>query len=352
MPFIHSVNTALPPYMYTQKEILTALKDVWSEQFFNFERIEKFHDNVLVGKRYLSMPVEKYSEIFDDFGKKNDAYIKMAVKLAHECSSGLLDKAGLDAKEIDYLSSTTVTGLAVPSIEARLMNLMPFNPGVKRVPLFGLGCLAGVAGINRTVDYLKGHPKEAALFLSVELCSLTMQPDDLSVPNLISTGLFGDGAAAVLLVGDEHPLAAESPLEVVNTQSFFYPDTEKVMGWDIVKNGFKIVLGPDVPSMVKNYLKEDLDFFLDSNGLKRSDLDFFVAHPGGPKVLESIEETLELKKDALIHSWDCLEECGNMSSSSVLFILKKTLEKGPNKGTGLLSAMGPAFCSELTLVKG
>jgi alkylresorcinol/alkylpyrone synthase len=223
---------------------------------------------------------------------------------------------------------------------------------MKRVPIFGLGCVAGAAGIARAADYVKAFPDEAALLLSVELCSLTVQQDDLSPANLISSGLFGDGGAAVVLTGAE--LEAAPGPQVVATRSIFYPETEYVMGWDISQKGFQIVLSRDVPEVVEKNLGRDVDDFLSDQGLSRHAIGSWVIHTGGPKVLEATEKALGLMKGALKVSWDCLRKTGNLSSASVLFVLEEVMkkEKRPPAGTwGILAAMGPAFCSELILLK-
>ncbi|MEC9465800.1 MAG: type III polyketide synthase, partial [Myxococcota bacterium] len=292
----------------------------------------------------------KYQEI-EGFGDFNQAWIDAAVPMATDTVEKLLDDAGLSAADISAIMSTTVTGVAVPSLEARVMNKLPFPRHTKRMPLFGLGCLAGVAGINRAGDYLKGHPEEAVILLSVELCSLTLQRDDLSVANLIASGLFGDGCAAVLMVGDDHPLAAQSPLSWHHPRSAFFEDTERVMGWDVVDSGFKIVLSPEVPKIVSEELPGEVDSLLQEAALDERP-DFIVAHPGGPKVMMAMQNALKLEENALEKSWKSLAAHGNMSSSSVLFILRDTIEDLPPKGSvGMMAALGPAFCAELNLLR-
>jgi alkylresorcinol/alkylpyrone synthase len=238
-----------------------------------------------------------------------------------------------------------------PSIEARLIERLNLHRNIKRIPIFGLGCVAGAAGIARAADYVKGHPNQAALLLSVELCSLTIQPDDHSVANLISSGLFGDGAAAVVVAGADCP-AAGGP-NVVDTRSTLYPGTERVMGWDISEKGFKIVLAREVPEVVLNNLGQDADQFLSDHGLTRSDIKSWVIHTGGPKILEATEAALGLQNGALDASWRCLRRTGNLSSASVLFVLEEVLNNGrPAPGSwGILAAMGPGFCSELVLLQ-
>jgi alkylresorcinol/alkylpyrone synthase len=201
-------------------------------------------------------------------------------------------------------------------------------------------------------DYLLGHPKEAVILLATELCSLTFQFQDKSVANLVGTSLFADGAAAVLMLGTEHPLSKKSQFEVLAGGSFFYPDTERIMGWDIVSSGFQIVLSGDVPKIVSEYVKPNIVEFLSSQKVTPSDVGFMVSHPGGPKVLDKISEISERSPEEFRHSWASLQEKGNMSSVSVLHVLEKTIaDKIDKNKIGLMLAMGPAFCSEMALIK-
>ncbi len=232
---------------------------------------------------------------------------------------------------------------------------MPFPTHVKRTPIFGLGCVAGAAGIARASDYLRAFPKQFALLLSVELCSLTWQDDDQSVANIISTGLFGDGCAAVVLAGSEAviPTPSEKTPTILATRSTFYRHTEHIMGWDIRDTGFRIVLSPDVPKVVLENLRNDVDSFLDENSLNLSDITSWIFHSGGPKVLEATEQALDLPPNALALSWKSLREVGNLSAASVLCVLEDTIKNHPGApGTySILAAMGPAFCLELVLLR-
>lgn len=349
MSYLIDIETAFPKNYYEQDELIASMKKLWETKFFNPDRIEQFHRNVLVGGRHLALPLERYNEL-KSFEEKNNAWLEVASDLAYESTKNLLERFNLKASDISLLASTTITGIAVPSLEARLMNRLPFKNSTKRMPLFGLGCLAGAAGLNRVFDYLEGHPSEAAIFISVELCSLTLQPDDFSVANLVSTGLFGDGGAAVLMVGRDHPLAKSAKMKWKGGLSRFFPDSERVMGWDIVDTGFKIVLNKNVPEITLRELPSMTSDFLSEYRATTSDLNFFMAHPGGPKVLEAMETALGLTKGGLEVSWDSLKRFGNMSSTSVLFITKETIKAPRPKGSlGLMAAMGPAFCAELGL---
>jgi len=244
-----------------------------------------------------------------------------------------------------------VTGIATPSLDARLCNRLGFRTDIKRVPMFGLGCVAGAAGLSRVNDYLLGHPDQVAVLLSVELCSLTMQRTDASIANLIATGLFGDGAAAVVALGNNRMETAHGP-SVRQTTSRFYPNTERVMGWDITDTGMQIVLAASVPAMVKKHIRNDVDAFLEHCGLRHLDILSWVCHPGGPKVLEAMQDALDIQRSDLSVTWDSLDTVGNLSSASVLFVLKDTMEhhRPPAESVGLMLAMGPGFCSELVLL--
>lgn len=346
---IAAVGSALPPHYYDQETLLAALRERWSERFFNLDRLERLHKNVLVGGRHLALPIEEY-EGLTTWGKANDAWIRVAQDVGAAAVLDALKRAGLSTSDVDALIFVTVTGVATPSIDARLMNRLGLPSRVKRMPIFGLGCVAGAAGIARAADYVRGYPDQVAVLLSVELCSLTLQPEDLSIPNLIASGLFGDGAAAVVVTGENRP--ADGP-RIVDSRSVFYPDSEQVMGWDISETGFKIVLSSDVPVVAREKLRPDVDAFLAEHGLVRDDIASWVCHPGGPKVLEAMHESLELPPGALDVTWRSLREVGNLSSTSVLLVLAETMEshRPPPGSYGMLIAMGPGFCSELVLLR-
>jgi alkylresorcinol/alkylpyrone synthase len=255
---------------------------------------------------------------------------------------------------VSLIVSTTVTGLAVPSLEARLAERVGLRPDVKRLPLFGLGCVAGAAGIARIQDYLRGYPAEVAVLLAVELCSLTIQRDDTSAANLVASSLFGDGAAAAVLMGADRAarsLAHPAPA-VLTSRSRLYPDSQNVMGWDIGASGFRIVLSAEVASIADKYLGDDVKEFLDAQGLTVSDMTRWVCHPGGPKVIEAIERVLGLGPEALQITRESLRDNGNLSSASVLHVLSETMADPPPPGSpALMLAMGPGFCSELVLLR-
>lgn len=352
MPAIVSTATALPPHRYEQPELMAAMQRLGeaSGAPFDADVIARFFRSVRVKSRCLALPLERYFTE-NGFGQKNDAWISVALDLGESAIRRVLEEAELEAEQVELFITTSVTGIAVPSIDARLMNRLPFAATTKRLPLFGLGCAAGAAGVARAADYLVGHPREIALLLSVELCSLTVQPGDLSIANIVAAGLFGDGAAAVLIAGDEHPAASRGP-RVLDFRSVLFPKTERVMGWDIVDTGFKIVLSSGVPELAKVELPRVVRSFLSNHRLRIEDIDHFIAHPGGPAVIEAMQRGLELPEGALALSLESLELYGNLSSASVLFILDETLRRRPRIGErGLLLAMGPGFGAEVVLLQ-
>ena len=354
---ILSVGTALPPHYYDQDTLVAAFKEEWGRRHHNVGRVEQLHKAVMVGGRHLALPMEAYPTL-SSFQAANDAFIRVGTDVGAEAVTRALAAAGLGVQDVDAIFFTSVTGVAAPSIDARLVNRLGLRTDIKRTPIFGLGCVAGAAGTARVYDYLRAWPEHVALLLSVELCSLTLQRQDLSVANLIASGLFGDGAAAVLAVGAAHPAAQRLQAgtggpRVLASASRFYPDTEKVMGWDIGEGGFKIVLSADVPRMVDEHIREDVDTFLAGHGLTRADIGSWVCHTGGPKVLQSFQAALELPEEALALTWQSLQAVGNLSSASVLFVLHDLITAHrPAPGThGVMLAMGPGFCAELVLLQ-
>ncbi len=350
---ILSVGTAQPPHYYDQETLLAAFSRAWSARHHNPRRVEQLHRAVMVGGRHLALPMERY-ESLSGFGESNSAFIEVGTEVGAAAIEDALAQVGLKPADVDAIFFASVTGISAPSIDARLVNRLGFRSDIKRIPIFGLGCVAGAAGTARLYDYLRAWPDHVAILLSVELCSLTLQIKDLSIPNLIASGLFGDGAAAVLAAGSERAktLPALGP-KVTATKSRFYPDTEGVMGWDITERGFGIVLTAEVPAMVERHVREDVDGFLSEHDLTRADIGSWVCHTGGPKVLTAFQEALEVDREALELTWISLQEVGNHSSASVLYVLRDTIaQRRPEAGTpGMMLAMGPGFCSELVLME-
>ncbi|MFC8076140.1 type III polyketide synthase [Streptomyces sp. NPDC057307] len=355
MTRIAAVHGVLAPYRHTQSEITEMVARTCLPAGADRRVLDRLHASARVRSRHMALPLDDYAKL-DGFGAANDVFIEVAGDLGAEAVRGALGTAGLRPEDVDLLLFTSVTGVAAPSVDARLVGRLGLRPDVKRLPVFGLGCVAGAAGVARLHDYLRGWPEQVAVLLSVELCSLTFQRDDPSPANLVASGLFGDGAAAVVAVGEHFagtPEVTTAGPSVVATRSRMYPDTGHVMGWSVTGSGFRVVLDPSVPDVVRRFLADDVRGFLAEHGLTPADITAWVCHPGGPKVLEAVSESLDLPEGALDVTWRSLSEVGNLSSSSVLHVLRDTLARcAPEPGSpGLMIAMGPGFCCELVLLR-
>ncbi|MBI2520111.1 MAG: hypothetical protein HYV97_06830 [Bdellovibrio sp.] len=344
--YIVGVRTTFPQYQYPQDQILQELKKVWQANFFNYERILEIQKNAGVEYRAFIRPLGQYEKI-NNWEIRQKIWLEGALELGAKLLTDLFEDFNLDPGEIGLFMSNSVTGFAVPSIEARLMNRFSFAPSVKRLPVFGLGCLAGASLLNRAADYLAGHPKELVLILSVELCSLTMRMQESEMANVVSAALFGDGAGVVLMCGEQHPLRHKARFKHLGGQSAFFKDTERVMGWDIAQDGLKIVLSSDVATIASREVPPLLNNVRQKFSREITP-DFIIGHPGGPKVLQALSEVLPDLRSTFALSWESLRQHGNLSSVSIWNVLElfKTSSEFRANRRGYFFALGPAFCAE------
>ena len=353
-----AVEPVFPAHRYSQGEITDALLAMMAPDRATERVMRRLHGGCGVDHRYLALPLERYGEL-GDFGRRNDVFIEEAVELGAAAVRGALDRAGIAPEEVDIIVSTTVTGVAVPSLEALIGARVGLRSDVVRVPLLGLGCMGGAAGVARLHDILRGRPHSVGVLVAVELCSLTIQREDTSPANLVASGLFGDAAAALVAVGSRHPRAGHRQgrdgqvrARVVDSTSRIYAGTEDAMGWQVGAGGLRVVLSAEVPDLVRDNVGRDVAAFLASHGRTVADIRWWVAHPGGPKVIDALVDTLGVPAEALELTTRSLRTAGNLSSVAVLHILRDTMDRRPPpESRGLMMAMGPGFSLELVLLE-
>ncbi len=344
-PRVLSVATAVPRHRVAQETAKDFARAMFSEAYRDVERLLPVFDHVQIEGRNFCVPPEWFYEDHG-FAEKNDLYVENALDLSEKAARRAMDRAGVAAEEVGAIFFVSTTGLSTPSIDSKLMPRLGLSEHTRRVPVWGLGCAAGAGGLALAADHTRLYPEKAVLLVAVELCGLTFQWGDRSKASLISGALFADGAAAAVLghaPGDE----TAGP-EILGGHSTTWPGTEDVMGWEIVEAGFKVMLSRSIPDLVRKRVPEDLRVACSSVGLTPEDLDHFVTHPGGAKVLDAFEEVLGLEPGGLHLSREVLREHGNMSSVTVLFVLERLLESGglsPGE-IGVVSALGPGFSAE------
>ena len=358
MPHILSVGTALPDYVLQQQDIKQFARDLYGEAYGGeIERLLGVYDHAQIERRHFCVPKEWFGADHP-FSEKNRLYVQHTMELSKRAIEEALSAANLDYGDIDYLLFVSTTGLSTPSIDARLLQELPFRRNVKRLPIWGLGCAGGAASLARGMEIAQAVPTARILVVVVELCGLTFMRNDLTKAALIATSLFGDGAAAVLIAGDgagctiqpHHPALRASHTATL-------PDSLDVMGWGVTDAGFRIVMSRDIPSIVRTFMVDSIADFLQQQGLTQQQIHHYVAHPGGAKVIEAYEESLRLPADALRHTRTTLRQAGNMSACSVLFVLQRFMQEQQERGAiqqseyGILCALGPGFIAELSLLR-
>jgi alkylresorcinol/alkylpyrone synthase len=344
MPRVVSVGTALPPHKVSQDAVRHLIGAIFKHTSRDLERLLAVFDNGHVKSRYLSAPLEWYYEL-RSWTERNQIYFETALELSERASRQALKRAGLSGSDVDAIFFVSSTGLATPSLDSWLIKRLNMSRHATRVPIWGLGCAGGAAGINRAAEYIRAKPNAHVLLVCVECSSLTFQANDPSRANLVSTSLFADGAAAVVLSG------SLPGLEVLGGSSTLWDNTEDVMGWEVVDTGLKVLLSKSVPVVVQNHIRPDVTRCLDLLGLSLAQMTHFITHPGGEKVMQAFTEALEIGADKLENSRIVLEQHGNMSSPTVLFILERFLTEFKAGEYGLLTAMGPGFSAEHVVLR-
>lgn len=359
MAFIVSVAEALPAHTLKQNEVTQFTKDLFSESFHDIERLLKVFDNGEIEKRHFAKGLEWF-KTEKSFQEKNDAYIECAVELGIEAITNCLTnqdflKKSVPYEEIEAIFCISSSGIATPTIEARIMNRLPFSRHTKRIPIWGLGCAGGAAGLSRAYEYCLAFPNANVLVLSIELCSLTFQRNDRTKSNLIGASLFADGVACALLSGKQVDRSSFQNLntvpEIHAVQSTLMQDSLDVMGWKVKNDGLFVVFSKDIPTIIESWLKPNVTEFLHKNRLSIEEITHFIAHPGGKKVIQAYIHSLQIQEEMTSISLNILKKFGNMSSATVLYVLKRFLEIGSSGEYGLCTALGPGFSSELLLMK-
>jgi alkylresorcinol/alkylpyrone synthase len=342
-PHLLSVATAVPPYRLDQDDVIRRV-----EALFNgapaLERLLPVFANSGIRSRYSCVPIEWYDRQHS-WGERNAVYITGALDLLETTTVRLLDRAGLGKHQIDAVVTVSTTGIATPSLDALLIERMQLRRDVRRLPIFGFGCAGGVIGLARAASQALAQPGEIVLLLVVELCALSFRRDDWTKSNIVATALFGDGAAGVLLSTEGSGPA------VVASGEHTWPGTLEVMGWDIADTGFSAVFSRDIPQLVETRLRAVADDFLARHRLRVDDIDRFLCHPGGVKVLDALEHAFALPDNALADAREVLRDYGNMSAATVMFVLERMLAETPQWQRALMTALGPGFTAGFVVLE-
>lgn len=352
MSKIVQICTAVPPHRIDQASASKTVTQLFRNSGLDIDRLLPIFLNTEIENRYISAPIEWY-EHNHDFATKNALFLETAIALSEKAVAQVCDQANIAPDEIDHVFMISTTGIATPSIDAHLLNRLSFKSGIRRTPIWGLGCAGGVAGLSRAHDWLKAYPSKLALVISLELCSLTFISNDRTRSNFVATALFGDGCAAALLAGDQHPHRNGRAIRIEDTAAVTWPDSLDVMGWDINDAGLKVIFSQSIPKIVQASARPVMQDFLNAHSLCMSDIDYFLSHPGGAKVIAAYINALDLNERQVADMRCILRDFGNMSSVTVLFVLEHFMRSGQyHSGARILSAaLGPGFSSEMLLAR-
>jgi len=331
-----SVATAVPPYCFEQRDVAAAAHRGFADRFSDFERLAGVFHSAGILRRYAVRPMEWYFEALG-WPERTEAYLDGAMRLFVDAATKALDAAELRAADVDTVVTISSSGIATPSLEARVAGRMGFRPDIERVPVFGLGCAGGVSGLSIASRLAQSRPGSVVLLVAVELCTLAFRLDELTKANIVATALFGDGAAACVVRAG---VAGIATVEMSGQHN--WPDTLDIMGWSIDPQGFGVILDRALPPFAETHMAPAMAGILDRAGLRLADIDQFAFHPGGTKIVEALERALSLGQGALAHERAVLAEYGNMSAPTAFFVLDRVIRAGLPART-LLTAMGPGF---------
>lgn len=350
MPFLAAISKIDFPYRVDQQEVKQGAKDLFAPSFPQIEKILSAFDNTEIRTRNFCKSLQYYSTLHT-FQEQNAEYIRVSLEYSVKAIEECIESSQINKKEITDIIFISTTGLSTPSLDALIINEMKLNQNIGRIPVFGLGCGGGVSGFSKANILAKANPDAVVLLVTVELCSLTFLRNDYSKSNFIGASLFADGVAACIITGDNHPVRAKCEISLLAAQSKLYYETLDVMGWEFLDGGFKVLFSQDIPNIISRNILNDVTVFLERHQLKLSDIKNFIFHPGGKKILTAYEEALSLGGDFLKNTREVMQENGNMSSSTVLYVLERFFSKGFENGYGLMMAMGPGFSSEMVLLQ-
>jgi alkylresorcinol/alkylpyrone synthase len=348
MPFIAATAKIDLPYKTDQQEAKKQAQEMFSANFPQTNRLIFAFDNTEIITRNFCKPLSYYT-IPNTFEERNNEYISTTLEYSVQAIEDCVIKAKIKKEDITDILFVSTTGLATPSMDALIINKLRLNPHINRSPFFGLGCGGGVSGMAKANTTAKANPDAVVLLVAVELCSLTLIKSDYSKSNFIGSSLFSDGIAACIIKGDNH--GTDQPFQYVASSSKLYYDSLDVMGWEFQDTGFKVLFSKDIPTFINEHVKEDITEFLDKQGLQLSDIKNFIFHPGGKKVLDAYTDALAVEGDFLNKTRAIMNNYGNMSSATVLYVLEKFMTDGYEEGYALMMAMGPGFSSEMVLLK-
>lgn len=348
MPLLAAISKIDFPFKAAQQEVKHHAKSLFAPSFPQVERLSGAFDSTGIITRNLCKPLDYYADVHS-FEEQNAEYIRLSLEHSIKAAEECLMSAQIDKDEITDIIFISTTGLSTPSLDALIINKMKLNRHVNRMAIFGLGCGGGVSGYAKACSLATANPEAVVLLVAVELCSLTFLRNDYSKSNFIGSTLFADGVAACVVTGDLKPIKTGNRISFVASQSKLYYDSLDVMGWEFLNAGFKVLFSSDIPTIIRENVHQDVTSFLDKHHLQLSDIRNFIFHPGGKKVLTAYEDALEVEGDFLKHTREVMNDYGNMSSATVLYVLERFFTQGYESGYGLMVSMGPGFSCEMVL---